>query len=89
MLNKMELEQQIRAMDDRALLEFTARQMAEFLANCEQCKTNIDGQFAGQSGRLHKLETSDRRGARNASLIAAGISGAVAGIGLLVKWFKS
>ena len=57
MLDKYELEQQIKAMGDRDLLEFLARQQWETNCRC----TAHEKLIGKHEERIGKLETSDRR----------------------------
>jgi hypothetical protein len=79
----MQLEEQIKAMGDRELLEFNARLMASFLDNCKDCRASLDLRMDNHQKRLKRIENSDRR----ATLIGVVIGSAVSLIVSIGGWF--
>lgn len=72
MLDRMKIENQIKEMGDRALLEFVARQQIDITDRC-----------ALHEKRLHSLESSEKR----AALIGTLVGGAVSLIITIGAWF--
>ena len=73
MLHDMELEKRIKAMPERELLEFMARQMAEVCQKVE-----------GHEKRLKKVEQDNKR----LSGIIGGISGLITAVAVgIINWF--
>ena len=73
MLQDIEFEKRIKAMPDRELLEFVARQTAEVCQKVE-----------GHEKRLKKLEQDNRK----LSGIIGGVSGLIAAVAVgIINWF--
>ncbi len=70
MLDKMAFEEQLKAMDERALLEFLARQQWEMNNLCDSHEKQLESHHR----RIKTLENSDRRLTLVGSVIAAGVS---------------
>lgn len=77
MLNEIEFERQIKAMADRDLQEFTARQIFGICKRCER-----------HDKRISNLESIDRQMILKGSGVGAGAFGLVYGIIELIKRFS-